>query len=83
VQENVGEMRPSGVQAIKLVIELVREGDERIPQTKFFGEKSPGDSISRETLRRVGIFIHVTLVIIVDELEVYRRSINEEDEGDE
>ena len=91
MQQNVSQMVSPRIQLIKLTIQHVRDGGERMPVRRMNVGKSPPDPVERETVRDFWIFVNVFVVVVVDELVPkrlaegdpnYGRQENADDTGD-
>jgi len=66
VQNQIGDMIPSGMETVKLVIRHEREPDERVPQAEIFGAEGPDDALRRDAGLNIEIFRNVDKIIEIN-----------------
>ena len=79
VQHHIREMETAGTEPEELAVDHERQPRQRMPSARMAGSQRPRDALGAQPVRDPGIFIHVLVVVAVDELEPHRLSKNKSD----
>jgi hypothetical protein len=72
-------MMPPSPQSVELAVDLPRNRRNGSPAPNLGMSESPGDPVKRDTGSNFGRFIHIRVVVIVDEAVAHRLSEDDKD----
>ena len=76
VEKDIGEMMSGGIQSVKLAVQHVGKPGQRMPVVGMNAGESPNYPLQRQTPGNLRVFIHIIIVVIVNELVNHRLAEN-------
>jgi hypothetical protein len=70
MEQDAGQMMPAGMQAVELAIQQVGKPRHRMPVGAEAVGEHPGDGGPMQSAGNERIFVHVLIIVVVDEVEM-------------